>query len=254
MSINETVLEMHYHHALIDLFRKTFGLGKGCFNFYKYSTQRECFVGFDQAFIQTDLSEEELFNELKLSASKNNYTLSNFFVGLFLQYKVVKEMKKRSKSTPKQVTSKSHYRVSLDTKKNINTGFSQHELLYQLNKNNGAFVYYACPMIFDRAELYNPKVDLEKLKLAKVSSCTSIYSDNETHFIYYNDINSIPIWCSEPVEGISISPSLMVTEIKEKILTDNFQQSQVALLEFLTNIDISLLEESLIIIRYNKEV
>ncbi len=39
--INETVLEMHYHRPLMDLFREAFGLGEsGKINFYKYSPKR----------------------------------------------------------------------------------------------------------------------------------------------------------------------------------------------------------------------
>lgn len=61
--MNETVLEMHYHRPLMDLFRAVFGLGAGGINFYKYSPQRECFVGFDQAYARTELSEQELFSD-----------------------------------------------------------------------------------------------------------------------------------------------------------------------------------------------
>jgi len=73
MSINETVLEMHFHNALLNLMRTTLGLGTGRFNFFKYSPQRECFVGFDQAFVKTDLSEEELFTQLRTDAMQNGY-------------------------------------------------------------------------------------------------------------------------------------------------------------------------------------
>lgn len=225
MSINETVLEMHYHKALLDVFRATLGLGAGAFNFYKYSPQRECFVGFDQAFIQTDLSEEELFQNLKGSALNNRYRLPSFFVGYFLQYKVVKYMQKRVRHTPRIITNRPHQRVSLDTTKNINTGFSQHELLYNLNQNYGAYVYYACPMIFDREELYNPNPDMDLLRLADISSCPSEYSDNEKHFIYFNDITSTPVWCSEPTEGKAISPKEFSEIIGESIRTDEHIKS-----------------------------
>jgi hypothetical protein len=57
MRINETVLEMHYHAEVINLIKKTLGLGpKGDFNFYKYSPQREKFIGFDQAFVMSQAS------------------------------------------------------------------------------------------------------------------------------------------------------------------------------------------------------
>lgn len=269
MSINETVLEMHFHHPLLDLFRNTLGLGKGKFNFYKYSPQKECFVGFDQAFVKTDLSEAELFKELKASATENGYKLTNFFVGLFLQYKVVKELQRRSRVTPPQIIASPHYRVSLDTKKNINTGVSQHELLYNLKKNKGALVYYACPMIFEHSELYCRKVDLKNLRLADVSTCPSIYSDNDSHFVYYSDVSSSPIWCSEPVEGKAISPKEMVQKIGQDITREEFRESQFELLDELqtsyvleessdtsSNVKIKMLDlvqDSLIIIQYSEK-
>lgn len=217
MSINETVLEMHYHKSLMELFSTNLGLGAGAFNFYKYSPQRECFVGFDQAFVRSDLTDQEMFEKLKSSALSNGYRLSSTFIGLFLQYKVVKQMQRRPGHTPSMITNRPYYRVSLDTKKNINTGFSQHELLYNLNSNIGAFVYYACPMLFERTELYSSEPDLESLRLADVTSCPDAYSDNDSHFIYFNDTNSTPIWCSDPVEGKAISPKQMIGAISQQI-------------------------------------
>lgn len=233
MSINETVLEMHYHKALLDVFRNTLGLGRGAFNFYKYSTQRECFIGFDQAFVKSDLSEEELFQRFKYSALNNRYRLSSVFVGYFLQYKVVKQMQNRVRHTPVSITNWPHQRVSLDTTKNINTGFSQHELLFNLNQNHGAFVYYACPMIFDREELYNQNPDLDLLRLADISTCPSNYSDNEKHFIYFNDITSAPVWCSEETEGKAVSPKEFVARINELASSDEYLKSQLSLFDVL---------------------
>jgi hypothetical protein len=237
MNINETVLEMHYHKPLMDLFRVQLGLGEGQFNFYKYSPQNECFVGFDQAYVKTDLSAEELFSSLKNDAMNNGYTLSNFFMGYFLQYKVVKTLVKRSRHTPATVRTKPHYRISLDTQKNVRSGVSQHELLYQLNKNIGAMVYYASPMIFDQVDLYDNEPNLELLRLADLNDCPSIYSDNEKHFIYYENIDTDGFWCSDPVEGRVINPKEMVLKIKEDISSDKLYKNQLTLLENLANPD-----------------
>jgi len=248
----------------MELFRSTLGLGNGAFNFYKYSPQRECFVGFDQAFVRTDLSPNQLFRELKNSAINNNYNLSNFFIGLFLQYKVVKELVKRSRVTPLQITANPHYRISLDTKKNLHTGVSQHELLFNLNRNSGAFVYYACPFLFDYSDLYSQNVDLSKLRLADLTMCPSIYSDNDSHFIYFTNETAPPIWCSEPVEGNAISPEEMVKTIGKKITRKEIQENQMKLLDDLDSVlkeakdaekEIKLYEivyESLTILRYSE--
>lgn len=265
MSINETVLEMHFHNPMFELFRDTFGLGEGSFNFYKYSPQKECFVGFDQAFVKTELSEDDLFDKLKASARDNGYNLSNFFFGYFLQYKVVKPLQNRMRHTPHQITAKPHYRVSLDTIKNINTGQSQHELLFNLNRNQGAMVYYACPMIFDRSELYRVEPDLDLLRLADLNDCPSIYDDNENHFIYFNNTDQEPIWCSDPTEGKAYKPSEIADKIKRNLVEPReFKENQLMLLDSLKGVSenmatkkeekiLTMVADSLTIIYYNEE-
>lgn len=185
--MNETVLDMHYHKPLMDLLRSVFGLGVGGLHFYKYSQQRESFIGFDQAYAKTDLSEQDFFRMLREAATSANYTLADKFLAYFLQFKVVKEMQNLTRSTPASIRNRPHYRVGLYTTRTINVGLSQHELLYRLSTNQGAMVYYACPMLFDRASLYDVEVDLDELRLADLTSCPSSYPDNETHFIYWND-------------------------------------------------------------------
>jgi hypothetical protein len=263
MSINETVMEMHFHRPLLDLFRETLGLGKGSFNFYKYSTQKECFLGFDQAFVQTELSEDQLFQKLKTSAMNDGYNLENFFLAYFLQFKVVKMMQRRARHTPSMIRSRPHYRISIDSQKNINTGLSQHELLYNLNQNIGAMVYYACPMLFDRAELYKESPNLDLLRLADLQDCPSIYSDNESHFVYFDDVDSEPIWCSEPVEGKAITPEQLVKKILLQIESGDVYQSQLKLLEHLGQTNelsadleskklLDLVEDSLMIVHWTQ--
>lgn len=237
MNINETVLEMHYHKPLMDLFRSQLGLGEGQFNFYKYSTQNECFVGFDQAYVKTDFSAEDLFKSLKNDAMNNGYQLSNFFIGFFLQYKVVKALKNRSRHTPSVIQTKPHYRISLDTQKNTRSGVSQHELLYQLNKNVGAMVYYASPMIFNQVDLYDENPNLELLRLSDLNDCPSIYSDNEKHFIYYENTDTDGFWCSDPVKGRVITPKEMILKFKKSISSNDFYQDQLRLLKNLETPD-----------------
>lgn len=234
--MNETVLEMHYHKPLMDLFRDTFGLGpRGQMNFYKYSPQRECFVGFDQAYVKSDLSEDAFFSMLRNAASTANYRLEEFFVGYFLQFKVVKPMLKRNKYTPTAITRRSHYRVSLDTTRNVNTKLSQHELLYNLSRNTGALVYYACPMLFDRSALYDITVDLDPLRLADLQSCPSPYCDNDNHFLFFDDVATTPVWCSDPVEGMAVTPQELASAIVVRSGQQSAAQAAEALLSLLTN-------------------
>lgn len=206
MSITETVLEMHYHRPVMELIRDTYGLGAtGNFNFYKYSPQREAFLGFDQAYAMTELSDEKFFERMSAAAMNDEYRLSSRFLAYFLQFKVVSEMKKRMKHTPAQITSRPHYRAALDTTKNDRTGFSQHELLYNLERNDGAMVYYACPMIFDKSSLYEVQVNLDSLRLVEMSSCPSSFADNSNHYLYFDQKDSEPVWCSDPIIGSAVS-------------------------------------------------
>jgi len=235
--ITETVLEMHFHKPLMDLFRSTFGIGGGGINFYKYSPQRECFVGFDQAYVKTDLSLGAFFQMLRDAATTGNYGLNDTFFGYFLQFKVVKEMRQRKKYTPPSIRNRPHFRVSIDTTKNLATGLSQHELLYNLSRNQGAMVYYACPMLFDRSALYEIDVDLDDLRLADLTSCPSPYADNDNHFIYYNDRQAIPVWCSEPIEGKAILPrdlaGVVIGQLRQLVPNESARN----LLDLLTHVD-----------------
>lgn len=234
--MNETVLEMHYHRALLDAFSQIYGLGaRGHFNFYKYSTQRECFIGFDQAYIKSELSQEDMFELLKNAAKNNGCQLPDLFLGYFLQFKVVKKMAKRSKITPPVIQNRPHFRVELDTIKNANTGFSQHEILYLLNKNTGAMTYYACPMIFDQSSLYDIDVDLNELQLADLSTCPSEYIDNGNHYIYFNTTTSDPVWCSDPVDGKSIIGGEFAKIISKEIDSSSPQELADQLLITLTD-------------------
>lgn len=139
-------------------------------------------------------------------------------------------MKNRSRYKPYQINNLEYYRIPLSTKKNITSGFSQHELLYSLSKNLGAMVYYACPMLFDRCELYKQHPDMNLLRLADVECCPSAYSDNESHFIYFNDKIANPIWCSDPVEGVALTPEEMIKKFRDGFDNEKFRSSQIALL------------------------
>ena len=226
MVITETVLEMHYHRELMDLIRQTYGLGStGTFNFYKYSPQREVFLGFDQAFAMTELTDTEFFQQMKRSAMTTGYRLPSRFLAYFLQFKVVTELRRRQKTTPAAIKSKPHYRSSLDTTKNDRTGFSQHELLFRLSRNDGAMVYYACPMIFDKADLYEVNVSLDPLRLVEMASCPSEFGDNSNHYIYFDQKTSDPIWCSEPVAGKALSPLQFAERLLEGLRQLSSQDS-----------------------------
>lgn len=242
--ITETVLEMHYHRPIMDLIRSVLGLGEpDGVNFYKYSPQREAFIGFDQAYVTTDLSEEDFFAVLRNASMTNNYQLDAKYIGFFLQFKVVKQMQARTRYTPPQIANRPYYRVSLDTTKNVNTGVSQHELLFNLKNNLGALVFYACPMILDRSMLYEINVDLSTLSLVDLSSCPSAYTDNDKHFIFFNDPNGMPVWRSEPVEGKAIDPKSFARSLISYADSIDPTEAAKSLLKMLTHLDIAGVRE-----------
>lgn len=240
IGINETVLEMHFHRPLMECIREVFDLGSlGQLNFYKYSPQLECFVGFDQAYVRTQLTQQEFFNLLKASAQNGGYKIpgGDDFLGYFLQYKVGKEMTKRMATTPDSINARPYLRFELDTAKKDKTGFSQHELLHNLQQNHGAFVYYACPMLFRRDELYEIHPDLDKLRLVELDSSPGLLQDNATHYIFFDDPAASPVWASEPQDGTAVSPEGLAKIILEFFERSDPGQSGPALLELLTNED-----------------
>jgi len=228
--INETVLEMHYHHALMELFRTTLGVGPtGKISFYKYSPQKECFVGFDQAWVMTDVPDQKLFDDLKHAAQKNVYALNDRYVGYFLQFKVVQSMSRHSRKNPPPVKSTRCGRVTLSNQANMRTGQSQHELLFNLCKNKNALTYYACPAVFDKSDLYKEPVDLDTLHLVDVSSCPSDFTDNKKHHIFFDLPSMDPTWCSEPVKGQSISPEAFANLLRARMLEFPAQNAEMLL-------------------------
>jgi hypothetical protein len=215
--INETTLEMHYHFAMMDLFRSTFGVGPtGRFSFFKYSIRKEKFLGFDQAYLQTTLSDQELYKDLAdIAQGKQN---SPKYIGYFLQFKKVDERTKVMSNIPPSVTAYSpFYGVKLSTKRDAKNNLSQHELLKNISSSStGAFVYYACPLLFDKLELYVRDADLDQIVLVEVNSSTPRLTDNKPHNIYFSSPTSTPEWCSDPVQGVSTNMEKMFQSLFEK--------------------------------------
>lgn len=204
----------------MDLFRSTYGLGPtGSIEFFKYSPQLERFVGFDQAYVRTELGEEELYRELREAAVNTGYMLSRRLYGYFLQFKVVNQIQRRSRGIPSGFIPP-YLRVDLSTNRKRTNHPSQHELLHGLAQNPGSMVYYACPMVFDRTDLYRPEPDLDQLVLADVASCPNSFDDNEHHTLCFQDEASPPTWCSDPAEGKRWTPVQFIERLMENVKSD----------------------------------
>ncbi len=155
--ITETLLEMHFHKAIVDYFKNMYGV-----NFLKLlkpSTQQEAWVGFDQAWAFTSVTTSELFAELKQSVLKKNDSVKSLYFGYFLQFKPVQQINRQSKNMPSTYDTP-YFRSELSLKPNKTTGLSQHETLLRVLNIKNAAVAYACAMLFSLEEIYNePNLD-----------------------------------------------------------------------------------------------
>lgn len=197
----EALLEMHYHKVVIDSFRSIFGAN--FVKLYKPTQQREAWVGFDQAWTRSDLTQDELFDELRSAVSGGTIS-DKFYFGYFMQYKVVQKVTRRSKYCPSNYSTP-YYRSEISLKPNKTTKISQHNTLKSLSSIPNAFVYYVCPMILSSDEIYN-EPDPNLLKIVQISSSPGGWSAADRHFLTFrNPSDPSPIWNSEPVRTRSFS-------------------------------------------------
>lgn len=196
--ITEALLEMHFHRAIIDFFTLTYGA-----NFLKLlkpSTQQEVWIGFDQGWVQTSLTTKQLLTDLKQAVNLNASTQKSFYLGYFLQFKVVQKITRKSDHMPDKYLTP-YYRVELSLKPNHHTNLSQHESLLRLSRLPSASVCYACAMFFDLMDIYQP-VNLNHLRCVDFSGSPPGWVTNERHFICFQKEEDLtPYWCSTPVLG-----------------------------------------------------
>jgi hypothetical protein len=200
--INEALLEMHYFRAIIEFFEQRFGAR--FIKCLKPSQRDEAWVGFDQGWVITSLSESELLNELKEKAKTQLSGINerNFYLGFFMQYKVVQVVSKRSTHTPSNYHAP-YYRVELSLKPNKITNLSQYETLLKLSSIKNANIFYACPMIFDYDAIYD-EPNLDDLRLISLENIS--WSTDGRHFInFQTPYDNTPIWRSEPITGKAFS-------------------------------------------------
>ncbi len=200
--INEALLEMYFLQALVEYYSKLYGIKY--LRLLKPSPQNEVWVGFDQAWVNTLVSTDELYNELKEAIRSKSTTANSLYVGFFLQFKMVDKITRKSKHMPTGYATP-YYRSELSLKPNERTGLSQHETLLRLSDLKNASVSYACGMLFDIDDIYS-KPDISDLRLVPISSAPNGWSTNQRHFITFKTkCDNNPLWCSEPVKGISYS-------------------------------------------------
>ena len=264
--ITESTLEMHYHKALMDALKDCYGVGpKGQFSFFKYSPQKEKFIGFDQAYVRTEVDDDDFYNDIKKIASGTS--TSKKYAGFFLQFKVVDIRVKKSKLVPLNVSSTPpFFSVKLTTDRDAYGNLSQHELLRNIRASSPqAIVYYVCPMLFEKLDLYVDDPNLDLLRMVDVESSQSDFSDNKSHHIFFKNMLSQPVWCSEPRDGIALTIKEFIERVKELDITPQ-QHADLLLLvienqKLLTKFDekeeplsatLKLLSDSLYLISYGE--
>lgn len=208
--IGETLLEMHFHAPLIDLFEQTFGTM--FLRIIKPSPNRECWVGFDQGWFRSDLSEKQLYDELKSTLKVNGQEVEKLYLAYFFQFKIVHELNRKSKLMSENYSTP-YYRSELDLTPNNNTGISQHETLLKLINIKNCQVYYACGMLFESIELYDRPVDLDKLVFIPVKDSPTGWTTNQRHFLVFQDkLGNDMKWCSKPIDGRALPINIVVSQ------------------------------------------
>ena len=200
--VNEDRLEMEFWPVLKRELQSWFGTDK--IELLKPSKHQEALTGFDQGFYLGDdnaprLSHDRFLRELGQEIDHGVTTSSLFYVGYFLQFKVVERMTRRTPPCPSAFTSP-YYRAELDLEPNGTTGRSQHATLRRLCALPGADVYYAFPMVFD-VNVLKLQASLDALALASVAEAPKDWKDGEKHFVMFQKEDGDPWWCSDPVPG-----------------------------------------------------
>lgn len=199
--IPESLLEMHHHSALVAHYAALYGAK--VMKLYKPVPQKEAWVGFDQAWTRTDLTQAQLHDALVSAVQVGGKSIGKFYVGEFLQFKVMDRKIRASKVMPSGFSTP-YIRTELSLAPNKLTGISQHETLRRLSGVAGASVYYACPMLFESDEIWEQPADLTKLRLVDVKSSPSGWLTNESHHLIFQDAYASPLWCSDPLPATGL--------------------------------------------------
>ncbi|WP_437477185.1 hypothetical protein WME75_27765 [Sorangium sp. So ce1014] len=199
--INETLLEMHYYRAFVELFEAHFG--KKFLRILKPSQRREAFLGFDQGWVRSNVPMARFREELEAAIATRGTSVQSLYLGYFLQYKCPEMIGRRSYAMPPDFQTP-YYRFQLSLKPNRETGISQHETLLRLKNVANVDVSYACPMIFDEDSLYESP-DLDDVRIVPLDTAPAGYATNESHFCCFRSpTDPAPMWCSQPMLGKSV--------------------------------------------------
>lgn len=189
--VSEALLEMHYHRALVELFKEIHGASY--LHMIKPTPQREKYLGFDQAWMPLEFDENDVIDLLDDPGELDRELI---FLGYILQFKRPKVLVRSSSRKPPHYHTP-YVRFELDLGSKSDTRLSQHELLVCLSRFCHAHVSYVCPMLFDKLDVFS-EPDIQDLRFVEVSSAP-LFNRGETHCItFQSDSDYLPYWMSEP--------------------------------------------------------
>jgi len=246
--LNESLLEMVYFSPFKGEFHKI--LGHKVNAIYKPSQQKEAWLGFDQAWTNEEISEDE-FYDIIINKKKTKR-----FIAYIMQFKVVEKQqhftkRARTFTVPGHIKNgETYYRSRLKTEPSKTGTTSQHEMLVDMKKlNNFLEVYYVCPMLFTNFDLYRSdfleddsvyhKYLLDQLVLVDVATApdptTKKWKSFSNHHMIWKEFDGNDMeWCSEPEKGRKESFKAWIEGLNQKFMTneeliDNLKTLEVPL-------------------------
>lgn len=211
--LTETLLEMHFFSLIREALEDVYGAR--VLQILKPSTRAEAWFGFDQGYVlepDGHLPARKGIQEWLHGSVRDGAV---FYVGYFLQFKVVSRLERRSRYTPSGFVTP-YLRSEISLEPNRTTGLSQHETLQRLAGMPNSSVYYACPMVFTGDELWAPPA-VDQLRLVDVRSSPAHLAVPDRHFIAFRRPDDpSPVWCSEPTAATTRSVATWLQDPEQR--------------------------------------
>jgi hypothetical protein len=209
-TVTEALLEMVYYQPLKTLFERHYG--RQFLNLYKPSARKEVLLGYDQAWVRTELEQGQFESRLSEAIAANTGFEGIFYVAYLLQFKCVKAVHRmRDENAKASGLSSPCFRSELSLEIKPGRPHSQHSILMRLYASGLKEVYYACPMVFCSDDINSPDL-LGLLRVVGLAKAKD-YISTERHFIYFpNAKGDTPFWCSQPVPATAVTAAAWADE------------------------------------------
>jgi hypothetical protein len=197
----ECLLEMNYFRLLLEEYKQI--MNNPNIVVFKPTTVQEKWYGFDQSFISTANGNAQIADDIKGFIHNDKKITDPIYQAVFLQFKVVDRMQRRSARMPPSFETP-YYRSELYLDRNKDTGLSQHETLLRISKLENGATHYVCPMIFSIEDVRRTPA-ISDLQFVDIRTAPSGWVTTEKHAICFQTPQSVPVWCSDPIPGESLT-------------------------------------------------